>query len=433
MKVAMHNMLEAMKQQQTQTQARAQMSNGDYASMLNGMTTAQLKQEQASQLQQLKTTAPGSPQQAAALEKYNLASKELNSRPSDFFEGFVDNMSRTMTQQSYKQQPTEALQQTLAELKSERAAEQEVVAKARELGFKGTSQFDSNYDKDSTLEKQIGAIEAELTMRGAPLVAGQSSPSNGIDVSKLFDIAANALSGQSSSSNGVDNGVQNTTTAPPSFEQQVVDHLKTIQKYADLLDTAAKGSTKNGEINKKDLQSILDNPGIPTNLKDACKFLLDNDAIFRQLDVSSDNQNFNDKFSKKGLENMIKRYSDMIQTQPASTPQTQAPTQTAPVSTPPVRTPTFAEQRRDAINQISMHFDMLDTAAGIGRKDGKISEKDLNAALKDKNLPPALRNAIEFLLANPSVRNELDVGAGKGKVDGIISKKDVEAMRKKYC
>ena len=76
---------------------------------------------------------------------------------------------------------------------------------------------------------------------------------------------------------------------------------------------------------------------------------------------------------------------------------------------------------------------MLDTAAGIGRKDGKISEKDLNAALKDKNLPPALRNAIEFLLANPSVRNELDVGAGKGKVDGIISKKDVEAMRKKYC
>ena len=38
---------------------------------------------------------------------------------------------------------------------------------------------------------------------------------------------------------------------------------------------------------------------------------------------------------------------------------------------------------------------------------------------------PALKEAAQFLLDNPSYRHQLDVAAGKGQVDGIISRQDL--------
>ena len=82
----------------------------------------------------------------------------------------------------------------------------------------------------------------------------------------------------------------------------------------------------------------------------------------------------------------------------------------------------------DSVDALKDNFDLLDTAAGIGGKDGFIGKNDLEAAVKNPSLPKELRDACRFLLENPSAWNQLDVGAGIGDCDGIIAKCDIDAV-----
>ena len=75
---------------------------------------------------------------------------------------------------------------------------------------------------------------------------------------------------------------------------------------------------------------------------------------------------------------------------------------------------------------LKQYFDLLDTAAGIGKKDGIIGKPDLEAAAQNPDLPKELKEALAYLLANPAVLNAVDVGAGEGRVDGLIGKKDLD-------
>ena len=87
----------------------------------------------------------------------------------------------------------------------------------------------------------------------------------------------------------------------------------------------------------------------------------------------------------------------------------------------------YDSQWASAIQSLKKYFDLLDTAAGIGGKDGLIGRNDLEAAAKNPGLPAELRNACKFLLANPAAFNQLDVAAGIGSCDGLIGKCDVDA------
>ncbi|HEY3450546.1 MAG TPA: hypothetical protein VGK67_29590 [Myxococcales bacterium] len=142
---------------------------------------------------------------------------------------------------------------------------------------------------------------------------------------------------------------------------------------------------------------------------------------------------FMDPLSKMVFEEISKQgYS-----QGASSPDRQqsavgSPTYGTPASGQPVsaKPPTYDEKWASAVNELNDHFDLLDTAAGIDGKDGLIARCDLEAALKNPGLPPELRQACQFLLANPAAFNQMEVSAGIGKCDGLIGKCDVGAALK---
>ncbi|HCF61430.1 MAG TPA: hypothetical protein DFS52_25960 [Myxococcales bacterium] len=87
----------------------------------------------------------------------------------------------------------------------------------------------------------------------------------------------------------------------------------------------------------------------------------------------------------------------------------------------------------NAVDVLKNNFDLLDTAAGVGSKDGFIGKIDLEAALKNPDMPKEVKDACRFLLENPSAWNQLDVGAGIGNCDGIIAKCDVDAVSAKLA
>jgi hypothetical protein len=96
-----------------------------------------------------------------------------------------------------------------------------------------------------------------------------------------------------------------------------------------------------------------------------------------------------------------------------------------PVQAEPTKS--FDDQWASTLNSVSKYFDLLDTAAGSGGKDGLIGRCDLEAALKNPDLPQELKDACKFLLDNPAAFNELETAAGIGDCDGLIGKCDVDA------
>jgi hypothetical protein len=82
----------------------------------------------------------------------------------------------------------------------------------------------------------------------------------------------------------------------------------------------------------------------------------------------------------------------------------------------------------DLAHQIlGQYFNIADTAAGIGGRDGLVGRADLAALANTAGAPPELRAAAQFLLQNPALANALDTAAGVGQVDGLISKGDMDA------
>ena len=75
---------------------------------------------------------------------------------------------------------------------------------------------------------------------------------------------------------------------------------------------------------------------------------------------------------------------------------------------------------------LKQYFDLVDTAAGIGEKDGIVGKKDLEAVSGNPDAPKDLKDAVAYILRNPMILNAIDVAAGQGRVDGKIGKKDVD-------
>jgi hypothetical protein len=146
--------------------ARSKMTNKNYASMLNGLTKPQLEKEKAALQNQLKGLSILSPQRAAIRQKLDLVTKELNSRPAGGISNALENASRAALQAQCKSRSTTELRAELQQLYAMRENEQRLAGMLRGMGCNVKSQFDSNYDKDSLIEKKIGAIEAELANRG---------------------------------------------------------------------------------------------------------------------------------------------------------------------------------------------------------------------------------------------------------------------------
>lgn len=71
------------------------------------------------------------------------------------------------------------------------------------------------------------------------------------------------------------------------------------------------------------------------------------------------------------------------------------------------------------------NFQLLDTAAGIGKKDGLVSKEDLQAILENPGAPQELKDAASFLLENPAAFNALENREYNGELDGLIGRGDV--------
>lgn len=86
-------------------------------------------------------------------------------------------------------------------------------------------------------------------------------------------------------------------------------------------------------------------------------------------------------------------------------------------------------QRCGALGVIRKHFDALDTAAGLGARDGIIGRTDLEAAARNTRLPAELRSACQSLISNPAALAGLDVASGYKQTDGLFSLGDLDAER----
>jgi hypothetical protein len=72
-----------------------------------------------------------------------------------------------------------------------------------------------------------------------------------------------------------------------TFDAEYQNALTEVNKYFELLDTAAGIGTEDGQIGRVDLQAAVGNPGLPADLKQACQFLLDNPAVFNEINAAA--------------------------------------------------------------------------------------------------------------------------------------------------
>lgn len=81
-------------------------------------------------------------------------------------------------------------------------------------------------------------------------------------------------------------------------------------------------------------------------------------------------------------------------------------------------------------NEINEHLATLNKHwDDLNGRDKVVSVEDLHKELQRKN-PKEVKAAIQFLIDNPDILSKLDTAAGGGDVDGKISNADLEAFRK---
>jgi hypothetical protein len=186
-----------------------------------------------------------------------------------------------------------------------------------------------------------------------------------------------------------------------------------VKKYFDIIDTAAGIDKRDGIIGKADLEAIAASPGAPADLKAACKFLLDNPAFFDDLETAAGVGRKDGRIGMIDLDAIIaNRQEEAVGPRRKEEPMTLA----------------------RASMLVDKHFDILDTAAGLGEKDGIVGRPDLEAIAKGAN-PGAsaeLVEACKWLLDNPAMFNALDMAAGIGGADGKIGRVDTRAAVQKY-
>ena len=92
-----------------------------------------------------------------------------------------------------------------------------------------------------------------------------------------------------------------------------------------------------------------------------------------------------------------------------------------------------ADPLRQATETLQQNFDtIISGRTGLERMlgdAGTLNRSDLQRLASDQGgqVPPALREAAQFILDSPVAQNFLDVGAGRGPLDGRISRGDLDA------
>lgn len=85
---------------------------------------------------------------------------------------------------------------------------------------------------------------------------------------------------------GISSEVQENGYAPStSWNQQFANAVTALKDNFGALDTSAGLGGKDGLVGRNDLESALKNPALPQELRDACRFLLENPSAWNQLDV----------------------------------------------------------------------------------------------------------------------------------------------------
>lgn len=84
---------------------------------------------------------------------------------------------------------------------------------------------------------------------------------------------------------------------------------------------------------------------------------------------------------------------------------------------------------QSALQTVLSNFNMFDTANPGKKADDLMAMSDVNALLKDnKNLPPQLMQAAQYLQNNPSIMNSIDTAdkAQNNNPDGLASENDIK-------
>lgn len=178
------------------------------------------------------------------------------------------------------------------------------------------------------------------------------------------------------------------------------------------------GATKDGLFSPSSLKRVLSSMGSligPMSeelkeLKQAIEYALRNPMVLNAFDVgNAKGHKLDDKVSRADLEAFLKENPEAGWDSPAI--------------------PKEQQGVKSAAGVLMRYFNLLDTAAGSGKRDGLIGRGDLEAALKNADLPEEARTAIDYLLSNRTAFDLLDSAtAKKGKKDGLISWGDLQKI-----
>ncbi|MEW6284042.1 MAG: hypothetical protein AB1758_35845, partial [Candidatus Eremiobacterota bacterium] len=83
--------------------------------------------------------------------------------------------------------------------------------------------------------------------------------------------------------------------------------VRILDKYADIIDTAAGSGGRDGKLGLADFEAILGSPGAPPELKAAVRWLMDNPAMFDELDGAK-TDGTDDVVSREDLAIAAQRY-----------------------------------------------------------------------------------------------------------------------------
>jgi|GEM_PF-1248346 len=243
------------------------------------------------------------------------------------------------------------------------------------------------------------------------------------------------------------------------------DALRVLEANFDQLDFL--DGKKNGSLSKKDLERISCDSSLSPQLRNAARFMLENQALFERLDNQGPFSNMgllgmrlgdNDRFKVSDLRGELRRVEGEFArygrperpgsggpgtgtppgsgtrpgsgtTPPSRTggpPGCDSPSPTTPVPAPPGGTldPDFREYR-DALSVLSQNWDTFDSA--VGAKDNLLTRDNLDAILKSPAASATLKRAAQFFKDHPEYFDRLEMAAGVGGRDGVVGRPDVTA------
>ncbi|MGH9379437.1 MAG: hypothetical protein ACRD2Z_02305 [Thermoanaerobaculia bacterium] len=171
-----------------------------------------------------------------------------------------------------------------------------------------------------------------------------------------------------------------------------------------IFDTAG-GRPQDGLVSREGLSAVADGSGYTAEQREAARVLLEDAALFEQLDIGWSGAVDDGLVGQQAVENFLQAES--------------APT------------------GDEAVTLVVDDFDAVDTAAQ--RRDGdtdaetdnRVSQEDLRATAEDPNADPRLRAAAQYLLDNPTLLQLVDTGndgRGPWAADDRITRQDLAAF-----